>query len=440
MSNDLSLLKNFNVKLHKDGSNLDAWLFKMKIIIKSKQLEPAVTMFLPGENEDDDWITVDPFVDRIHLPAIANTITQEQLEQRQGDDVEEKDIQTAYAYITTSIPDSLLYIYKDYPIHAGVAIARIREHFNPTDVKTKHQLYALITNARLPDYGHDFGKMAASMKEAASKLKGLGETLTETYLVSRLLASLVPASKYSIIKSIIQQKGDISFEEAVASIKSFLRDNNMNKKSLPLDPMSAMRMIDKNDKITVYLDDDECSYAMSARRPGDRTNIRNRLRIKALLRKKGTMRRRKEREMRNDQDNPFSRNKRKGIKCYYCKRQGHYSRNCFHNPLSKKHKKHKKHKNTYNRRPPINPRSYKHKQNFNLRTMRTELKKFKKDIMSCINNNPPTSLSLRTLKENSFSNDECDTLFMHQYGPKPPSPPLLPSCRFRRLPYVLLQP
>ena len=59
--------------------------------------------------------------------------------------------------------------------------------------------------------------MAASIKEASNELKMLGEPLTaETHPVSRLLASLVPASKHSIVKSITQQKGDTSFEEAVS--------------------------------------------------------------------------------------------------------------------------------------------------------------------------------------------------------------------------------
>ena len=312
---DMSILKLFGVMLKADASNMESYLYKMEKIFIHKNLMPAVVMHFDDiDSEEGKLITANPFTDRHMLPQLAQLSHDEVDTYIKTKAIDPAMVQTAHTLITITVPDALLHIYRNYPAHAAVTIARIREHFSPTDIKTVHELYNKINHCKLTQYGGDFGKMSEELKTCSYKLQQLGENVTERYLVGRLLDGLVPHGKYTVIRSIIEQQGDVPFSAAVASINSYIRSNTFSKKNTPITVESSMKLTDqksnKNDKY-------KNSYH------------NKKLRAKAALRKMATRRKRQEQRLRNLGDK--LRFKKFKHNCNTCGKPGHKSQDCWHN-------------------------------------------------------------------------------------------------------------
>ena len=337
---DLSVLKNYGLKLKSNGSNFDPYLFKIFNILSSKKLLKHIKLsFISQQQEDGEQKEIRQEIDVFnkehgpYLKAIA-TLSDEELEASLPPDYDKEKSQEAYTYLVSTVEDDLLYVFKDYPRHPAIVVARLKEHFSPSDTKSKHQLYNVINNSKITNYGGDFGLMAAEMKAAATKLKGLREEVSSTYLVSRLLQALVPYGKYSIIRSIIHQQGEMTFEAAVASIKSHLRDNEDIKKSQPIAIEAANKMEEKLAKLEEKLK--KKSKALS------------------YLRKKKKFRKRNEKRRRENEDRPTSKEHHddgptsstssEDTYCYVCGKDNHKSSDCHFRKKKKRRHRNKKSK------------------------------------------------------------------------------------------------
>ena len=315
-TSDISILKHFGVNLKLDGSNMESYLYKMERILTSKNLMSAVTIHFDDDENSGETIRANPFKDRHMLPQLAD-LTQTEVDNyvtTMG--IDPMLVQSAHTMITITMPDDLLHVYRNYANHAAVTLARIREHFFPTDVKTVHELHNKINHCKLTQYGDDFSKMAETLKTCAHKLHQLGERVTERYLVGRLLDGLVPYHKYTVIRSIVEQQGDVPFSAAVASINSYLRSHSLSRKRTPASPESAMQLKDERYKQNQkYYNKD----------------LARKLRNKAALRKLATKRKRQERIIRQLKDR-LNTKRFKQRTCNVCGKPGHKPADCHHNP------------------------------------------------------------------------------------------------------------
>ena len=318
-TNDISTLKHFGIMLKDDASNMDSYLYKMEKVLTHKGLMPCAMITFQCEEDGTDEIArmpANPFQDRHMLPDLC-ALTQQQInEYIDVERLDPKRVEAAHTIVAITLPDTLLHVFRNYPNHAAVTIARIREYFYPTDTKTVHELYNLINHAKMPNYGGDFTRMAEELKNSAHKLHQLGENVTERYLVGRLLDGLVPYSKYTVIRSIIEQQGDIHFDTAVKSIHSYLRSNSLDKKRSPATPEAAMKITDHRKH--------------KDKRNNRKNDYKQKLKNKSALRKLTTKRKRQERYLRQLQDKMKLR-KYKNT-CNTCGKPGHKSKDCWNNP------------------------------------------------------------------------------------------------------------
>lgn len=245
---NLSSYKNLITKLKNDGSNLDDWLYLHEQVVLAEDIENVYSLSLNPEGkipdeQKKDMQLINPFSHPEQRPFISRLSDDELNETYKltfpgmnGDEAKEfeKKKKRAFLYVVMSLPPNMLHHLKGRTKSAPVAVSIIAEHIKPTDNLSKFRLYAKLHDADLLSYKGNFDNMAKELRDVRRRLNALGENVTETYLLSRLFRALKPTQKFETVVTILKQRIDLTYDKAVAAIRSHIRDKAATLGEKPL--------------------------------------------------------------------------------------------------------------------------------------------------------------------------------------------------------------
>ena len=121
-----------------------------------------------------------------------------------GFSLQSRQVTTAFLHVTTTIDDSLIYLIVNKPRHPAVAIAALHEHFDPSGVLSKNELFKIVNSPDIRDHGGDFTKVAAEIERAGRELREQGENISDDHLRNSILESLKPPEDYELCLAIAE--------------------------------------------------------------------------------------------------------------------------------------------------------------------------------------------------------------------------------------------
>lgn len=309
-------------KLRKDASNFKAHGFKLNMALRAANCEAVMKIKIrdpvtPGA--ESKVIEVDTLSTDLHKSRIAGLTLNEYtaLNPEPSTPTRKKEWnqlqKLAVSKICNSVDDEWIYVLQGSPPIAPILRSKIKEHFDPSDSVSISHLYRKLQKISVNNYGN-FEEYASDLMLTARKLRENGENVTERYQLNCLLEGLQPEKDYSVVKSLIQDKDQISLSQAIKKIKDSLRNNN--------------RKITKQGGSNLETPTGEETLQTA---------------VMMLLKKQGITRIPTKRGYSNtrtskwsDQKKKKKRKFKKGIVCFVCNKEGHYKSDCWHNKKNKK--------------------------------------------------------------------------------------------------------
>lgn len=210
-----------NLQLKEDGSNYQAWRFKIDSVIDAAGLESAFQI-KHLDKDSKTVITTDVLNSSAHRKKISNMSKEDFNSRNKFNNPEKKKRKTARLYLTSTISDGLYHLINNKPKDPAVCLASLDEHFAPTDSTSIRQLYQRFNHAKITNHS-SFKKFANEVKNLARRLREQGEGVTEKATVTALIDGLVPESNFEMITTVLDGMPNISYKDATELIASHLR-------------------------------------------------------------------------------------------------------------------------------------------------------------------------------------------------------------------------
>ena len=215
--------------LDEKGSNFKDWKFLMERWFAVLKLEPAFEFKVinaAGEEKTMSSLTLEG---QSKMLKMTDENAKAAVDRVIGDDEKKLDIRTVcHTGICTAIGLKHLWIVKDSHHDPAVIWPKIVNEFSPAGSITARELHAVLNRANLERYDNDFSRMAAAIKGAATQLKKLGAPQSEERLITSLTQGMTSRG-WSVIRTIIEDDTESSFNEIVAKVNGMLRSKKQRK-------------------------------------------------------------------------------------------------------------------------------------------------------------------------------------------------------------------